>query len=304
MRRQRIVPPYIALSYREVVQEPAEGWLLSSSAGEESIINDRGWIPGWDQNFSFVLSRHFGFPSGLHERLMLSPAVRLFLVVKLRTANGLYSTTVSSQELDGSRLKVCVTPDSHALARDIQLEALLTLSDPDPAGSALAARVEGSILWSSTWRAKLEGGRSRLPMETVSFSGDPRWAGHGRALVHVELADDLALDCEEGLCVYLNADFPSFVRSVESDDSVARIIVWETVIRRAIISGLDIDVANEDSVVPDSLGDHLQRWSRGAFPGLSTAGIRKLLLDEPSRFEAAIQHWVGAGAAIFPDAGE
>lgn len=299
--RQGTIPPYLSLARGDVIQEPSDGWRLIPPSGDTSIIEDRSAIPGWDQNYRFQLTRSFRFPDDLLSTLHLPRDSRLELVVRMTTAGSSLATVVAREVLTTGRLDIAVSPDSATLSRAIHLESRLVLAEAGTRPPALAANEAGSVLWSSHWRARLEGGRARLPMETVAFSTDPRWSTYPRALFHVDVATDPSVDSEEGLCVYLNADFPAFVQAVESDDAVARTLLWEAVVRRCIAASLVLEVDDREALVPDSLGDHLRRWRDGVFPGHSAAAIRNILLDEPSRFEAAVQDWVAQAASLYAD---
>ena len=298
-RERRAVPPYLTLGTEDVGLNPEVGWLLDDSAGDSIEVADGSVIPGWDQQRSFRLHRTFCFPSSLPERLGLSCDARLELLIRLRTAKGLFSTIVAREEIAAPEVTVSVSPDSSLLARTVHLECRLVLVRGSSAADALAAVEPGAILWSSRWSARLEGGRARLPLEAVCFSSDPRWRDHSRALLHVDVALDPGVDCEEGICVYLNSDFPSFVSAVESDDPVARALLWEAVIRRCIVASFSLDVGDANDMVEGTLGDQLQRWREGAFPGMSPDAVRSLALDDPSRFEACIQHWVAAASSLY-----
>jgi len=298
---KRQVPPYLSLREDDVTADPASGWMLEVAGRHSTVINSGSPIEGVDQLLAFSLARTFTFPDDLRGRIGLADSSRLSLIVRMLTGNGLYSRIIARKEVDTSVVRVAVTPDRAVLCKVLRIDTQLVLDSPGPSHSELAPRHPGSVVWALRWIARLEGGRSRLPIETVSFSADSRWSSQSRALAHVDVSIDPYVDFEDGICVYLNGDFPLFVEGVARDERAALALLWEAVIRRVIVSFLWSQTGIEDPFGPDSLGRQAERWCAGAFPGRSMDALKRMALEEPSLFEAHIQDWVGIAAELYAE---
>lgn len=295
------IPPHLTLSEDMVVASPANGWILQREGHVPLVIEDGEILPAWDTELRFELHRtfaalgkwqeHLGFPSG---------GAEFGMVTRLVTAGGLLSEVVDVQPLSStsdSDLVVIVRPSSREIAKDIRIHCCIILCAAGPDGLALAPADKGARLWADRWSARIEGGRARLPFELASFSKELRGYRINRALFHVEVAEDPELDFEQAVCVYLNTDNPSFVKAIEQGAATETALLWDGVMRRLIITGLG-QTFEGDAWPPDSLGMQVARWLVGIFPGQSREALTRMVIADPSRFEALIQSWTDVASHI------
>ncbi|MEZ5461918.1 hypothetical protein [Dokdonella sp.] len=296
-------PPYLTLPDSAIALDPIDGWELIREDQEPEVIPDRSALPSWDSSLRFGLRRRFQLKVSPDEALGLEGREAKFkLVTRLNTARGLGSRIVDERSAifgDEGFIEILVHPDSRTLAYDIRLTTWLVLeSVSGQARVDVAPKVSGSRLWHDSWRAKIEGGRTRLPFELTSFSKSfPGWRMPG-ALFHVDVADYPDLQFEQAVCVYLNTDYPEFVTAIEKSKPAETAILWDGVVRRIVSVGLGDEFTRSSEWQDDSLGAQVRTWTTAIFPGYSIKSIAELRLEHPSRFEAMIQSWAGIASKL------
>lgn len=302
MAKRVPIPPYRTLTDGCVVAKPDSGWeLVRRPGGERDVVADRAMFPSWDSSLYFELRRRFVVSvESILEPLGLERAkCRFRLVTRLETGRGLLSELVDSQDLTAGKdeYEVLVIPDSGKLSRDIALVVSLVLIDATGSLDDLAPVAPGTRLWQQRWSAKLEGGKTRLPIEVMSFSREMRGSAAPRALIQVSVADYPDLEFEQAVCVYLNSDFPSFVAAIERGEPGPTAMLWDAVLRQLIGYGLSSAFMESDREWPEgSIGRCLRSWMRDIFSGEQPSSIASSRLENPGLYEARIQSWVNAGS--------
>lgn len=301
MARRRSVPPFLTLDGGACLAEPSDGWeLIKDDRPAESVL-DGAMFPAWDSALQFSLRRRFTIDTvSMQERLGLQGAQCKFrLVTRLETGRGLLSEVVDARGLGRGEtpVEVTLTPDSSRLSRDMSLVSSIVLMHVEGDVDELAPSIKGARVWESRWTTRLEGGKTRLPMEVISFSTGLWRVAAPRALFHVAVADLPDLDFEQAVCVYLNSDCPAFVAGIEKGEPAATAILWEGVVRQLIAFGLSSAfVEDRDDWPEGSIGRQVRSWQIAIFPGEKPDSIMAFRAENPGVYEARIQSWANTGA--------
>jgi hypothetical protein len=180
----------------------------------------------------------------------------------------------------------------YALSGRLRLSLVMLLEAPILPEAKLAPSVRGSRLWTASQDILLEdGGSSRFPIETVSFSrvfkGQPQenapWYLHWRPNV-------LNADFSGGVRLYVNSDRQEvLVRFVEGDGPTLQAMLGDVVSQMAA-SVLDQEESMEALAECEegTVGAQIRGWLGLAFPGQSLSSIRAMRDRIPGRFRAAI----------------
>lgn len=302
--RINVTMPYLTLRPDDIIAMPANGWLVrfSDSDAPAREVLDGVVLESWDYLRPITIFRSFQFAAETSTHLGVPPDTRYRLVVLASTGRGLHRRVVHDAEfsIPHQPLAVSAELDGKGLCRDLQLTALLSLAAPVADPPSFAPSDPGARIWEHRVTIALEGGRSRLPIEAVSFR--QAFAGHGfeHALYHVEVLPYPELDLEEAVLVYLNADYPGFLDAVQQSEAVAESMLWEAVLQRLLRDALlDDTFFAAPSYTEGSLGANVSRWLRQAFPTMSLTEVTQLLKRDSSRFDATIQSWSLATPRLF-----
>lgn len=307
MRSRRPVPPHRILRTDDVTLRNAQAWRVSVGDGAFAIP-DRGVVPGWQPGLDVRVSNTLCLGPDVVGRLTASSTARVALAVhaSATTAGGM--ATVASQTAlfipnaaGQPEAHLDLLLDGAALAGDVRVECSVILRRPTLSGDALSPRTTGSKIWTTDWRARLEGGRARLPIDVVCFSVFFRRNEMAGGLVHVDFATAPELDIEQGITVYLNADYPSFVAQFARREPYATAIVWDAVMRRVLIAGAESGFDDSAEYPRGSIGAHWQQWMSTAFPGLSAPALLDRHRSNTSEFEVRVQHWTRMAQAFPPE---
>jgi hypothetical protein len=301
MAKRRPIPPYLTLPDDTLQAEPADGWELLVDGLPDRVVPDRGDFPSWDSSLRFTLRRRFSFDPNEFRGHLLIPSGRASyqFVVRLETAGGLFSQVVFRQKLalEENVVEVEIAPDSRRLSKDIVLACSVVMEKVNGDVDVLSPSKIGSRVWLQNWSAKLEEGRVRLPIEVISFDKQLHDLLISNAMIYVSVADDLALEFEQSVCVYLNSDHPRFVADFERGERTATGVVWDAILRQTLAAGLSASFYDESESFPEnSMGAQLESWMASIFPGESKASIAVTRQQDPAVFEGRIQSWVNASA--------
>lgn len=301
MAKRKPIPPYLTLPNDAIHADPVEGWELLVDDNPDRVVGDKDLFPSWDSSLSFILRRRFVCnPQAFDDYLEIPSAHASYqFIVRLETASGLLSQVVFKKELgpDDSTVEVLIAPDSRWLSKDIAVACSLVVASVRGHLGALSPSRSGSRVWSQTWSAKLEGGRTRLPIEIISFRTQLHDLAIQNALLHVSVADDPQLEFEQAVCVYLNSDHPRFITDFERGEKTATAMVWDSVVRQVLSAGLSEAFDGEGEAPPEgSFGAQLAVWIESIFPGESRRSLCAMRRDNPGLFEGRVQSWVNAAA--------
>lgn len=293
--RRRPIPPYHQLPMESVRLDPMEGWQLHAR-GQTVTLPDGEPFPEWDASLEFELKRRFSLSPDAHRQLGVdSPdAIKLQLVVRSVTAGNLSASVLIRRDLslsDEEPFEVVVRPAPGTIARDLTLETSVVFLGGAESADPLVPALPGSRVWEERWRTRLEGGKVRLPFEVVDFEAMFGGLGFADALFHVDVADDADLDFEQGVCVCINSRYEGFVQSVARLEPLPTAMLWDAVLRRVLTAGIGAGFNVSGTYPEASVGAQWRRWFGQVFPGESIESVQRLIIEQPSRFEARVQSW-------------
>lgn len=306
MRSKRPVPPHRILAEEDVLLGHLGAWLVSWGT-MEAVIRAGDVVPHWEPGMDVRVQNSIKLNDSARDRLGgdATRGMELEAVLVATTGIGLQTVATSRTPLafEGEATSLELKLGGEELARDIALHLGVVVSSP-VAGDRLMPQAVGSRLWSMDWRSRIEGGRARLAMETVDFAEYFGTTRLGDGLLHVVVADDPMLEVEQGLAVYLNARHPGFVAAVSRREPQATAILWDAVMRRAIVAGADLQFSLWEPYPQGSVGAQWQAWAKVAFPAASVEEILDRHRSDVSTFEARIQSWTRMGIAFGNPAGD
>lgn len=280
----------------------------------ESAVDFKGWMIGdpgqplqpagdilenWDYARDLEASAHISLDWPMVAGALQLPAseLRLKVVLVVGTGTGRFprrQDRLRELILDAGTpvAKLSSIIPGHSLSGRLKLSLLVLLDGPTESGMKLSPVTRGSRLWSATHDILIEdGGASRFPMETLSFSrafkGQPQenapWYLHWRP-------NALSADFSGGVRLYVNSDREEvLVRFVAGDGPTLQAMLGD-VISQMTASVLDQDDVGEVLAESEagSVGAQIRGWLSLAFPDQDLSGIRAMRDQIPGRFRAAI----------------
>lgn len=178
------------------------------------------------------------------------------------------------------------------LSGRLRLAVHVLLEAPASAGTVLSPKFRGSKLWQRHKDILIEdGGDSRFPVETASFSqcfkGLPQesapWYVHWRPSA-------MQADFSGSVRLYVNSDRSDMVQRFVDGDELTLQTMLGDVISQMVASVLDQEGCAEvlAECEEGSVGQQIRGWMDLAFPGQDVTSIRALRDVFPGRFRAAI----------------
>lgn len=282
---------------------PADSWTLGGwrlSDGTR-LPHPSAAVPHWD----YAYRAHFlceaavngpavmdacGLGEGASTSLMV---VATFSISELPVVSSRYAldpSRVASYEL-GLELDPTVAGGTMTLERQIVLD------HAGRASGALAATQRGAVLLaegSDGLRVGLEGEGSRFPTDLRDFARTG--IGDSHALWYLDV-DMTRLDDQVASAVrlYVNSGHPAVRRMQESGSdvgkAVASVMGWD--VARQLIARVVVDPLFEEgagSFEEGSVGHAVERLIEFYLEGDDADGVRRLLQDDPGRFERRLQH--------------
>ncbi|WP_355660234.1 hypothetical protein [Halomonas salifodinae] len=290
---RRLAFPFLTLS--DAVVE-AGGWMIGDP--DKPLFPCESLLENWDYDRDLQVARQLTVDvDGATEALGLTPGdLRMKALLKVGTGRGSTPRTILET------VSVPLTGDGHvSLVADLEasrlstrlwMETSLVLGDRPVNPGAMSPTQPGSRLWSSSFDVLLEeGGDSRLPMETISFSQAFSGRMHEHSLWYLAWRPHAwESDFVGSVRLYLNRDREDFLQQVLDGESFHLHMIMTDVMTQLISAYVVSDVGDTDD---DHGGGTLARQSRDwlelAFPGLSVKAVKALFEDRPGEFRAAIQ---------------
>lgn len=178
------------------------------------------------------------------------------------------------------------------LSGRLRLSLHVSLESPCSDGTALSPKVHGARLWQS-WHDILieDGGDSRFPVETTSFSkifsGKPQeyapWYLHWRPG---------AIQADFSACarLYVNSDRPEILARFVGGDEPTLQAIMSDVMSQMVEYAIDQEDAAEILAACEegSVGRQIRQWLDFGFPGQEIASIKAMRDQNPGTFRAAI----------------
>lgn len=182
--------------------------------------------------------------------------------------------------------------ESGNLSGRLSLECGVLLGEVSSIAGALTPRWKGARLWETKREVLIEdGGASRFPIETVSFTENFRGAPHEHAPWYVDWKPDRwHLDFGGAVRLYVNSDIREVEERVTAGDPLTLQAILGDTINQIISSVLAAPDGEEllDDCGEGSLGNQVSHWIETAFPGQSMKSIASLRSHRPGRFHAAV----------------
>lgn len=178
------------------------------------------------------------------------------------------------------------------LSGRLRVSLLVTLEGPEGQGTTLSPKDRGARLWQTHHDILIEdGGDSRFPVETASFSeifgGRPHqhapWYLHWRP-------GALQGDFSAGIRLYVNSDHPEWLARVAGGDGPTLQAMMGDVMSQMVEAALREDSSADDLAGCDegSVGQQIRQWLDTAFPSQEIASVRTLLERDPGAFRASL----------------
>lgn len=283
----------VAMSHLPIADEAVQlVRFIVRSQGEELVSPE--FVPDWDPEVSISLE--------VEIELDLSEVLTSAGLADGSTVGGLIRWHAQA----GSGLRGASTPiplrdgattlthslDGSLLGGTLQVDVLVVLMEPGPAGHPLSATRFGSLLWEARRKVRLEGSGSRFPVSQVSFQ-DTGLAGglKGAWALHFE-SRDLHDSGIGNLRLYLNTDHAvvqNYLDSPDESDWISRVL-RQDVMRQMVFQALHHEELDLDETYPaDSIGELLALTVRRSFPDSALDEVRSLSRNAPGEFEAQLQ---------------
>lgn len=199
----------------------------------------------------------------------------------------LFRATVPEEVWTGS---ATFTVPSREIAESLNLETELILMQARGSGSRFSAQFQGSRLFSDGVDIDIEGARSRMPMESVSFSKHLGRLEAPRAPWYVECgAGDLHAPVMRELRVYLNSDQPAFAEAAQRDSTIL-VLLKADIARQLLETALEDEDFRQGATDygEGTLGETALRTLKLCFPHARPADVLSLARRDASRFQAMI----------------
>lgn len=236
------------------------------------------------------------------------PADSLRLKVSLVTGTGTGTLPRRQDRLDVAFLDrvtnealVSGRLSGRTLSGRLQISLLVTLESPTAGGSVLSPNDLGAKLWSSHRDILIEdGGDSRFPVETASFSRIFRNRPHVHAPWYLHWRPGaLHGDFSAGIRLYVNSDRPDWLSRVAGGDGPTLQAMMGDVMSQMVESALTEGIDAEDLAGCDvgSVGQQIRQWLETAFPAQEIASINALREQDPGAFRAALVAVADMGSA-------
>lgn len=300
----RVAFPFLVLP-DEAVQ--VDRWMIGDPG--EPLKNVANILENWDYARDLEVDSVVLINWGLCAEALQLPSDQLQLRVALLAGTGIGSLPRRQDRLcekvanaTSSEVRLVSVIPGQTLSGRLRLSLQISLEEPTATGSILSPRVRGARLWQSHTDTLIEdGGDSRFPIETVSFSlyfkGQPQetapWYLYWQP-------NALQADFSGSVRLYVNSDREEIAaRFVKGDEPTLQAMLGD-VMSQMVASTLDQNDCADLLVECEegSVGQQIQGWLNMAFPGQDLSSIRAMRDRFPGRFRAAILAASDMGAPL------
>ncbi len=274
-----------------------DGWMVGNPG--QPLHPAGSVLENWDYARDLEVSVAIGIDWCAASTALQLPADRLMLRVSLLAGTGVghfprRQDRLRDMVVDQSSGEVILSGivSGKALSGRLCLSLNITLDAPCHEGSGLSPKVRGARLWHA-WHDILieDGGDSRFPVETASFSltfrGKPQeqapWYLHWRP-------GSLQSDFSGCVRLYVNSDRPEVLARFAGGDEPTLQAIMGDVVSQMIESVLALDDAADNlaGCEEGSVGRQVRQWLDLGFPGQEIESIRAMRDQNPGAFRAAI----------------
>lgn len=276
----------------------ADPWFRESDEQRREPLPDI--LPHWDYSVDLSIGRSLRIDlATLRQQTALEPDSSFLLSVFLQTGDmpvrrSVFSQVVDADHADEEEIEIGpVTIHGHRLQGRIELSTSLAFNEGGRR-SSLSPLAPGSRLWDDRFVTQIEGGGSRMPMESRDFASLSHHLAH--APWYIDLSANRPEERFESVFrVILNTArtdiHDALIRGEQPLTSIFRAEIVRHVLMRVLLSQeLELDAGD----FPDgSLGTVALSWMATAFPEEDVGQIRQKAMDDPARFESMISSVFG-----------
>lgn len=180
---------------------------------------------------------------------------------------------------------------SAELAEQLRLDTEILLTGERAPAERLTARYAGSRLFHESIQVEIEGARSRMPLESASFTHQLSYLGAPRAPWYVDCGSgDLHAPVMRALRVYLNSDQPQFADAARQGDQTVLAMLKADIAQNMLEVALGDDSfrAGNLDFSEGTLGEAAARILRLCFRDTKPGDVLALARRDPSRFKAVV----------------
>ncbi|WP_018950958.1 hypothetical protein [Thioalkalivibrio sp. AKL12] len=276
----------------------AGAWYRESDEGFPEPLPEI--LPHWDYSVDIQIRRNMKIDlTGLCQQTQLEPDSTFLLNVFLQTGDmpirrKLFSRLLDAGNPDDGEITIGpVEVKGNSLQGRVELFTSLAFNQGRRL-SQLSPLAPGSRMWDERFVTQIEGGGSRMPMESKDFSNLSRHLAHAPWYIHLSV-NRAEERFESVFRVILNTARPDvhepLIRGDQPLTSIFRAEIVRHVLMRVLLSEeLDLDTGS----LPDgSLGAVAMSWAATAFPEEDIDQVRQKAMDDPARFESMISSVFG-----------
>lgn len=282
-----------------------DGWMIGDAAAPLQPVGDV--LENWDYARDLEVANSISIDWATAAMALQLPEGELRLKLSLIVGTGI-GTLPRRQDrihelvLDNTvdRVTVSGVVPGQTLSGRIRVSLLVTLEGPEGSGTALSPKDRGARLWQTHHDLLIEdGGDSRFPVETASFSRIFGGRPHEHAPWYVHWRPGaLRADFSAGIRLYVNSDRPEWLTRVLSGDGPTLQAMMGDVMSQMAEAALRDESSAEDLADCDegSVGQQILQWLDTAFPGQEVESVRTLLERDPGAFRASLLATADMGA--------
>jgi hypothetical protein len=184
----------------------------------------------------------------------------------------------------------CAIPSAE-LAEQVRLDTEIVLKGERLAAKKLTAHYAGSRLFYETTQIEIEGARSRMPLESASFTQQLSYLGAPRAPWYVDCGGgELHAPVMRALRVFINSDQPEFADAAKRGEQTVLAMLKADIARNMLEVALADDTfqAGNFDFAEGTLGEAAARVLRLCFRDMKPSDVLGLARKDASRFQAII----------------
>lgn len=299
----RIAFPFLVLS-DDVIR--SEGWMIGDPG--TPLQPAAGVLENWDYARDLEVANAVSIDWAATAEALQLPEDELRLRVSLIVGTGAGTLPRRQDRLhevivDHTTNKVLVggTLSGRTLSGRLRVSLLVTLDAPEKRGTVLSPQDRGAKLWQAHYDILIEdGGDSRFPIETASFSTIFSGRPHEHAPWYLHWQPGaLQRDFSAGIRLYVNSDHPEWLGRVLSGDRLSLQAMMGDVMSQMVESALREASGADDLFGCDegSIGQQIRQWLDTAFPGQEVASVKALMERDPGAFRASLLATSDMGSA-------
>jgi hypothetical protein len=290
----RIAFPFLVLPDETV---RFEGWMIGDSG--QPLRPARDVLENWDYARDLEVAALVSIDWAAASQALQLPADRLGLKLSLIAGTGIGYLPRRQERLcefivrqTSAECRLSGTVLGQNLSGRLQLSLQVSLESPCENGTVLSPKVPGARLWQCQHDILIEdGGDSRFPVETVSFTKLFSGKLQERSPWYLHWQPS-ALQSDFSACarLYVNSDRPEVLaRFVDGDELTLQAIMGDVISQMA---GCVLDLEDVAEILAEcdegSVGQQIRQWLDFGFPGQEIKSIKTMRDQSPGVFRAAI----------------